>query len=404
MRVMWKKVIPFLILLFFILLSDAVLADWVPGYLQESFGSSIKMGLMMAVSSMVGLVMDLIFPQILRTSGVRRLAGGAIVGALIFLSSMLTSTWWSYGVIIVVGMAAWGIYYELDAFMTQQFVAGVAARDQRSSVWGVVGVVRNLAYFVGPLLGSYLAVYGNRVVVMTAAIVLGIAYIFLALLNLPRKEESDINFHGASIGEELKHWWILGSRVWPILLVSLMVGLVDATFWTTGTVLNDTLVEQSSLGGWFVSAYMFPSLFVGIWIAKWGIDSGKKKWAERLLLVGGMFLALLGIVESIPLMLLVVVLASACLSASWPLTDAVYTDLVTRARRGRKHIMGMSSAALSLSYMIGPIIAGGLAEWIGELESFSYLGGVVVMVATILLFVTPRKLKLPQDEIQSWQS
>jgi len=400
---MWKRVIPFLVLLFFILLSDAVLADWVPGYLQDVLGSPMKMGLMMALSSAVGFVMDLLFPQILRSSGVRRLAGGAIVGALIFLSSMLTSTWWSYGLIIAIGMAAWGIYYELDAFMTQQFVAGVAARDQRSSVWGVVGVVRNLAYFTGPLLGSYLAVYGDRVVVMSAAAVLGIAYILLSLLNLPRKEESDIDFHGVSIREELSHWWILGVRVWPILLVSLTAGLIDATFWTTGTVLNDTLAELHLMGDWFVSAYMFPALFMGIWVAKWGIDSGKKKWAERLLLVGGVFLGLLGTIKTIPLMLLVIVLASACLAASWPLTDAVYTDLVARARRGRKHIIGMSSAALSLAYVIGPILAGGLAGRVGELESFSYLGGLVVLVALVLLFVTPRKLKLPQDEIQSWK-
>ncbi|GAB4026454.1 MAG: hypothetical protein Fur0011_2220 [Candidatus Microgenomates bacterium] len=84
------------------------------------------MGLMMALSSVVGFVMDLVFPQLLRSSGVRKLAGGALLGALIFLLSMLYSTWWSYLLIIAMGMAAWGIYYELDSFMTQQFVAGVA--------------------------------------------------------------------------------------------------------------------------------------------------------------------------------------------------------------------------------------------------------------------------------------
>lgn len=163
---MWKRVITFLVILFFVLLSDAVLSDWVPGYLQNILGSSFKMGLMMALSSVVGLLMDLIFPHVLRASGVRKLAGGAIVGSLIFLLSMFSSTWWSYALILAVGMAAWGVYYELDSFMTQQFVAGTAPRDQRSSVWGIVGVVRSLAYFCGPILGGYIASFGDRAVVI----------------------------------------------------------------------------------------------------------------------------------------------------------------------------------------------------------------------------------------------
>lgn len=229
---MWKRVIAFLIILFFVLLSDAVLSDWVPGYLQGVLGSPLAMGLMMALSSVVGFGMDLIFPKLLRSSGVRKLAGGALLGALIFLVSMLSSTWWSYLLILVMGMAAWGIYYELDSFMTQQFVAGVAPSHERSSVWGVVGVVRNAAY---------------------------------------------------------------------------------------------------------------------------------------------------------------------------PLIDSVYTDLVARARKGRKHIMGMSSATFSLAYVVGPILSGFISGKLGEEMTFTVIGLVVCVVATILLVVTPKKLKLPQDEIQSWE-
>lgn len=390
---MWRKVSIFLIILFFVLLSDAVLSDWVPGYLQGVLGSPLKMGLMMAVSSVVGLLMDLIFPQILRQSGVRKLAGGAIVGSMIFLLSMFSSTWWSYGLILIIGMAAWGIYYELDSFMTQQFVAGVAPRDQRSSVWGVVGVVRSLAYFVGPIIGGYIAGYGDRVVVSVAGGVLFVAYLLFLLMRLPRSEEVDVEFHGIHLKQELLHWASLGRRVWPVLLISLMAGLVDATFWTTGT----------TISGWFVSAYMLPFLFVGILFAKWGINIGKKKWAERFVLLGGLGLMLLGWVEPGWLQLICVFVLGICFALAWPLTDAVYTDLVARARKGRKHIMGMSSAAFSLAYIVGPIMAGWVSGEVGETKTFSLLGGLVVMAAGILLVMTPTKLRLPQEEIQSWE-
>jgi len=400
---MWKRVSAFLVILFFVLLSDAVLSDWVPGYLQGVLGSPLAMGLMMALSSVVGFVMDLIFPQLLRSSGVRKLAGGALLGALIFLLSMLSSTWWSYLLILSMGMAAWGIYYELDSFMTQQFVAGVAPSHERSSVWGVVGVVRNAAYFLGPIVGGYAAFYGDRFVVLGSMGVLLFAYLLFLMIRLPTEREVDHHDAPINLKEEISHWCALGVRVWPILLTSFVVGLIDATFWTSGTVLTDRLAEQSSLGGWFLSAYMFPFLFAGIVVARWGVDVGKKKWAARFLLIGSLSLMLVGFVESTLLLLIVVAVAGLFIAMAFPLIDSVYTDLVARARKGRKHIMGMSSATFSLAYVVGPILAGFISGRLGEEMTFTMLGGTVCVVAAILLIVTPKKLKLPQDEIQSWE-
>lgn len=378
---MWRRVTAFLGILFFVFLSDAVLSDWVPGYMQGVLGSPLLMGLMMALSSVVGLGMDLVFPQLLRSSGVRMLAGSALLGALIFLLSMLSSTWWSYGLIIAFGMAAWGIYYELDSFMTQQFVAGVAPLRERSSVWGVFGIVRNSAYFLGPIVGGYIAAYGDRAVVLGSLVVLLIAYFLFLLIRLPQSHEIDHHEQAINLVEEVKYWIVLGRRIWPILLTSFSVGLIDATFWTSGTVLNDRLAEASMIGGWFLSAYMFPFLFAGLIIAKWGVDVGKKKWAERFLLVGSVALMSVSTIKTTWGLLLAVALAGLFIAMAFPLIDSVYTDLVARARKGRKHLMGMSSATFSLAYVIGPIVAGYLSGVIGEERTFSVVGLFVGLTA-----------------------
>lgn len=400
---MWFRVSAFAVVLFFVLLSDAVLSDWVPGYMQGVLGSPMKMGLMMAFSSVIGFSMDLVFPQMLRSSGVHKLAGGAIVGSLIFLLSMLSSTWFSYGLILLIAMAAWGVYYELDSFMTKQFVAGVAPRELRSAVWGVVGVVRNLAYFLGPLIGGMILRWGDRAVVFSAGGVLALAYILFLFIKLPHSGEVEGEVHGIHVLEEMKYWFILEKRVWPILVMSVVAGVVDATFWTTGTVLNDRLAEQNAMGGWFLSAYMLPSLFIGVIVARWGIAVGKKKWAERLMLLGGACLAMIGLVKSVEAIILIVIVSSIFMSMSWPLMDSVYTDLVVRSRRGRKHMIGLSSSTLSLAYVIGPILAGFLANRYGEVETFAIVGVGVVVVTGVLLLVTPRKLRLPQEEMRSWE-
>lgn len=402
-RGMWKRVGFFLVILFFILLADAILADWVPGYLQQALGSPVKMGLMMAVSSIVGVTVDLIFPQLLRNVGVKRIARGAMLGSFIFLFTILTHTWWEYVIILVLGMAVWGIYYELDSFMTQQFVAGVAQDDQRSSVWGVVGMVRSGAYFLGPLVGAYLIRWGDRVVVLSAMGILLIGYACFLWLKLPQGRDERFEWEEISIKEELEHWLVLGKRVWPILLVSLMGGIIDATFWTTGTVLNDQLAESYWFGGWFLSAYMLPFLFVGLLVAKWGVDKGKKRWAQIFLLLSGIALTSFWYMSEGWMLVFGAAIAGTAISAAWPLIDSVYTDLVARARRGKKHIMGMSAAMFGGAYILGPILAGVISARVGETRTFAVVGVAVIGVSLGLLSLTPKKLALPQKEIKEWE-
>lgn len=389
--------------MFAVLLSDAILADFVPGYVQNMVGSAATMGWVMAVSSMVGIVMDILFPQLLRGTGVKKLAGMAIVGAGVFLLALWGSTWTMPVLLVLLGMAAWGVYYELDAFMTKQFVAQVAPTHARGVVWGVVGTFRNLAYLIGPIVGGSMIMGGDRVVIVAAGIILLGAYGLFALIKLPDGKVDGEEVHGVTLIEELKHWLTLSEKVWPVLVMSLLVGLVDAVFWTTGTVVNDMLASTHRYGGLFLSMYMLPSLFVGLVVAKWGIYQGKKRWAATLLLLGGVILGTVGWGKSVEWILGVVLISSIFLGLAWPLIDATYTDFTVRMGRGRKHMIGISSAILSLAYIVGPILGGILAERVGEIESFAWLGGVVASVSLLLLILMPRKIRLPEQAIGEWE-
>ncbi len=398
----WYRVSAFLAVMFVILLSDAILSDFVPGYIQSTVGSASRMGWVMATSSIVGIVMDIVFPQLLRSTGVKKLAGMAIIGAIVFLLALWGSTWVWPVLLILLGMAAWGVYYELDAFMTKQFVAKVAPAHARGVVWGVVGTFRNLAYLVGPILGGMIAINGERWTIAAAGIILVVAYGLFTGMKVPESEVEE-GVHGVRVGEELKHWWELSTKVWPVLVMSLMVGVVDAVFWTTGTVVNDSLAELHRYGGLFLSMYMLPSLFVGLLVARWGIYQGKKRWAAGLLLIGGIILSTIGWKSSVEWVLGVVLLASIFVGLSWPLIDATYTDFTVRMGKGRKHMIGISSSVLSLAYIIGPIMGGMMADWVGEIESFAWLGGLTAGVAAILLVAMPTKIRLPEQTIAQWE-
>jgi len=70
--------------------------------------------------------------------------------------------------------------------------------------------------------------------------------------------------------------------------------------------------------------------------------------------------------------------------------------------RERKYMIGLSNSTTSISYIIGPILAGGLAAFFGEKQTFLIIGILIVVVSLFLYFLIPKKLKIPQKEIKNW--
>lgn len=398
----WGKVIVFSTIMFFISLGDAILSDWAPAFIQESLGGSMMMGLVMSFSAVVGFGADLVFPQLLKGVKMRRLISMGIGAFLIMSGVLMWSTAWPTVLVFLIAMVFWGVHYELLGFGNHQFVASIPA-STRSAVWSILGVFRSLAYFFGPIIGSMVVVTkGNYAAVMITAIAVIVGYFVFVMMY--RKVDHIVlePVEKLNIVDEIQHWIILFRHVWPVLSLSLVMGLIDATFWTTGTVLSDNLAKINWWGGMFLPLYMLPMIFVGFVVAKWGIYKGKKKMAEVFVLLSGVFLALIGINDSLPLMLAAATLTGVTLSVAWPLTDAVYSDIISRMGREGKHMMGLSSSTLSLAYIIGPILSGFIAQMLGERLTFSVMGVFMAVIAVVLLMVTPKKLRLPQNEIQTW--
>ena len=403
---MWARVLTVSVILFFVYLGDAILSDWVPSFMQVALGGSLFMGLVFSFSSVVGFVTDLIFPQLLRKFKARRLILLAIAANLIFSGILLWTTTWSWLVLFLLAIAVWGVYYELLWFGSAQFVSDNVPTESRSGVWGVLSVFKSLAYFIGPIVGSWLAISrGNMTTVVVAAAMVCVGYVVWVLTSKKEKmHEQEIEpVEKFDIGEEVGYWKVLFVHVWPVLLISLTMGLIDATYWTTGAVLSDIMARDGLLGGLFLPAYMLPPIFMGVILAKWGVYKGKKKIAEIFLLFAGVFLALLGMKESLWSMLLLSFLTGVALSIAWPMVDAVYSDILARMGTERKHMVGLSSSTTSLAYIIGPITAGFISSRVGERMTFVVMGVLTVIVAIVLLFVTPRKLRLPQTEMSEWK-
>ncbi|MEI6690937.1 MAG: hypothetical protein WCL07_04285, partial [bacterium] len=75
----WLKLTSFLTVMFFIYMSDGMLSDFVPGFLESRLGSTLAMGIVMSTSSIVGIILDLLFAQLFRGYTIRKMIFASIL-------------------------------------------------------------------------------------------------------------------------------------------------------------------------------------------------------------------------------------------------------------------------------------------------------------------------------------
>jgi MFS family permease len=401
--VVWSKVILFCFTLFFIRLADAIISFWAPNQIQSALASPVVMGLIISFQSGIGFAADLVFPRMLRTTKARRLIFLSIIMSALTSLFLAGSVFKPFILIFLVTMAIWGIYYELISFADYQFMGSVVPVTMRSGVWAVAGMFINLAYFLGPLIAAYLLIRGYFVTEIVIFLCLIIGFIIFTLTKNSHDGATQIDLKEVNPWVELKHWLTLSEHIWPAIILSLLLGIIDSTFWTTGAVWSEKLASINIIGGLFLPLYQLPSIFLGVFIAEWGIYKGKKILSEKILIIAGLFLIGLAVNGTIAWQLAMVLLSSIALAISYPLVAGVYTDIIARMGKEKKEMIGLISSITNVAYVIWPPVAGYIALRVGERLTFSVVGGLVVAVSVILLFVTPKKLRLPQSEIKNWK-
>lgn len=399
----WTKLTLLSFTLFFIFLGDAILSFWVPNLLESSFKSPFAMGLILSFSSLVGLVADLVLPQLVKHFSVKKLFNLGIAASILFSLSLLLALKYPLLIIFLFAMAVWGLYYEFFGFGSRQFVADSAPLRLRSSSWAFIGAFKNLAYFLGPLVSGFILFRGSHSLILLALFFTGLGFFLLLFSRSPVKHPQPLELKQVNPVLELSRWFILVKSVWPMVIISLFLGLIDSFFWSIGAVWTEKLGCESLIGKFFLPAHTLPALFVGFLVVKWGIYRGKKIMAEKFLFLSGILLAALMFSANVYWQVLVVFFSSLALSVVYPLVEAVYSDVVARMGREKKHLIGLSNSIISLAYIIGPALAGFIANYLGERLAISAIGLFTAAVAWVLIFVTPAKLKLPQSEIKDWQ-
>jgi MFS family permease len=402
----WLSVVMMSGILFFVYLADAILSDWVPAFLDERMGGPMMMGVIMSFSSVAGLLADLVLPQILKAASAWRLMLMAIVSSIVFAILLIWGAFQPVVWVAITAVIVWGIYYEFLAFGRQQMVADLVPKDGRSSAWGILEISISLAYFLGPIIGGILLYKMSFDHIPAVSLFISLLSVVLLMLWKKKIQNKrvlvDEPVHRLDIVEELEHWWVLSRYVWPVLVISLMMGVIDATYWTVGVILSDNLSQSAWWGQLFLPMYMLPAVLVGVILQRVKIKSGKKRVAIFSTMLSGISLALMGSTQTVEVLLLLSFGTGVALAVSWPMINAVYSDILSRMGREKKHMMGLSSSMTSMAYIVGPLLAGFLASIYGYKHVFVIMGVSTLVVMSVILMLMPKKIRMPQKQIERW--
>ena len=377
-----------------------------PVYIEAHVQNSTSMGLVISASSVIGILCDFIFARIFKQKSFIFFIWAAIICSALFpISFSLLPPSIS---IFMLGMAIWGVYYELLQFSDFNFIKQSLPLRSYSSGWGMLSSFKATAYFLGPLIAGLLlntnytyAFQGALVFTFTAGVIL-----FFYSLKLPQTKTPIDERITPSVSwtNEIKIWITLVGKIWPVYIFIFLLYLIDSAFWTIGTLLSEQMRQQSPLGGFILPAYSLPTLFMGLIIGRIFPPTGKKRLSFLTASLAGVFIAAIGFITD-PLWIVVSVFsASLLLSIAFPEIFAVFEDYVSRLGKLGNDMIGLQGSAISLAYIVGPVIAGAAATFIGNQLTFTLFGVLVAIYSLAAVFLTPKKIRLPQSELQNSQN
>ncbi len=388
---------------FFFSLADAIMSYFSPVYIEGRISNSFIMGLILSASSAVGILADVFLGAFTKNRRFTFFLKFAIIGGILFPLIFLLLP--AYTPVLLLAMAIWGVYFELNLFSRNHFIHEHTSHEFHDLGWGIIQAFNSVAYLVGPIIAGFLYEKNMRLPLIASAGVFFLAFLaflfFSKSLKFRNRNQPQV-FTSIKTGilHELKVWLVLFPFLWPLILFMFMLMILDSTIWSVGAILSDSLAQTHEWGGFLISLYMAPSLFVGVLAHKLGKPFGKKRAAFVTTLIGGLVLILAGITENVSAFLLLIFTASIFTSLAWPEIFAVFEDYIDRLGKSSSDLVGLENTTTSLSFVIGPILAGGLAELVGEQTTFAVIGSLLVGVCIVCLIVVPRKVHLPQSQLK----
>ncbi len=372
---------------------------FVPLYIEHHLRDPFLMGLVLSSSSIIGFVADVVLSERFAKKDYYFFM---IAGAILAVGYPLVLLLPAHVSVMLTAMAIWGIYFEFFSFSNFRAIHDILPKEKRDFAWGMTTSLNSFAVLLGPFLAGVLfavhfkAPLGGALIMFSIA--LAGAIFFYPFHHQRHSFAADANLN---VWREIKIWRLLNSRLWPYLAYTLISVTVSAVFWTIGPVLAEQLSQTHYLGGLFLVAYLLPSLLFGVFSERVAQKFGKDNSVFVTGILAGLLLTIAGFTQGIiPLMSLVFV-AGIFLAIGAPIVSSIFEQYITRLGNSANSLIGLRNSSTSISYIIGPLLSGLIAKFVGYQLTFSVFGISLALYCLITFFVMPKRIVLPQGELKA---
>jgi predicted MFS family arabinose efflux permease len=385
----------FALVIFFWTLFDSILMYIVPLLMEKNSFSISLIGLIIGTSSISGALFDFFICKFLKNSNFRRVFLAMFVICFFYpIILWQANTIWLF----LFAMAIWGIYFDMYNFGAFNFVGHYAEKEEHASSFGIIQIFRALGWIIAPIItGLVIAKTIDWQIFVISWFFLGVGFIFFILLlflmrkqNTPDKVQCHIK-RNKDFFREINLWKKLGKAMTPVLSVTFFLSLTESFFWTLSPLYAES-THFEKFGGLFLTAYVLPALFVGWLVKSFTNKFGKKKTALVGILIGSIILSFFVYVTNPIASIVLVFFASCFISIALPAINGAYADYISESPQVDSEIEGVEDFSFNFGYVVGPILAGLLADTINIPTAFTSLGLIGIVLAVILLLITPKNI------------
>jgi MFS family permease len=386
------------LMLLFWALFDGLLSYLLPLIITDLGFSATKMGLIIASSNVFGALYDFFLAKFIPNTNYRRLF--LFVNILCFIYPLIL---WSSKTLplFLVAMAVWGLYGDLNEFAIYDFVSRRSSHTEHSQSFGIIAVFKSLGYLIAPIIAGLVVVKGIDFFPFSLSfsfIIISLIF-YLILIDLSPKKDSPSFDHTPkytrfNFFKEFHVVKQIARILFPVLVFNILLYLFDGVFWTIGPIYSQSFTGFKDFGGFFMTAYTLPALFVGWFIKPITSRFGKKRTAYVSFIAGCLFLLPISFVKEPVLIIFFVFLSSVANSIAWPSIHGAYADYISESHLYEKEISSLNDLTFNIGYVVGPAISGILADRVGIGNLFLVLVVFSLLVTAVLLKITPRNIRI----------
>lgn len=384
---------------FIIAIGFGIVAPILPQYASD-FGVSA-----MAVSAVVsafGLFRLLFAPA----SGKLTQALGEVpvyvVGLLIVAASMIATAFAPTFELLLIFRALGGIGSTFFTVSAMTFLARKAPPGIRGRVSGAYASAFLIGNVAGPLLGSALLVFGQRVpfLVYGGALIVAAAFVFF-MLRRSQLEERDTkdSRERATLAEAWRHtsyraaltsafangWATFGVRnaIIPLFAASAFVG-------------GAWIIDSDQLAGVALAVFAAGNVSVVLTLAKRSDQWGRRPPIMVGLTIAAVATGFLGLSPEPWVLLVLSLIAGAGTGLIVPAQQAALADIVGEGRNGGS-VVSAFQMSQDLGGIVGPLLAGFLVDQLSYAWAFG-ITGVIMLIGAAAWTAAPETLPKSSDQ------